>query len=364
MSDWVSRFLAHAKRGGITEQSVKYYEKHCHLTRDRYGLDLESCSEDEFTAVLDELSKLSRSYYRQWVVFLRRVLKFLKRFDLLEVAVLPKSEDRATKIRSKVLSREEIERLIREAPDLQDRLLVELLYESGARLGEIYNLKIKDVGFDEYGAIIWLSGKSGTRKRRIYSAVPDLRRHLNEHPEKNDPNTRLFHYSHDRRSGKFHIWTLYNRIRALGNQILGKNIHPHMFRHTRATEDSKYFTDREMMLMMGWRKADQISIYSHLSMRDVEDKDLVLHGLKPKEEILKPITTIKKCPKCNEENAPIAIYCNKCGTTLTQGTGQQDTKDIVEQIIKNPEAFKLLRDAMVEIVGAKLAPIEQKGKEN
>ncbi|MGB6680215.1 MAG: hypothetical protein WBF08_02680, partial [Candidatus Bathyarchaeia archaeon] len=45
-----------------------------------------------------------------------------------------------------------------------------------------------------------------------------------------------------------------------------------------------------------------------------------------------------------------------------QSTPTQDTKELAQQIIKNPEAFKVLQDAMVEIVGAKLAPIEGKRK--
>ncbi|MFC1507189.1 hypothetical protein ACFLQ6_09000 [Thermoproteota archaeon] len=45
-----------------------------------------------------------------------------------------------------------------------------------------------------------------------------------------------------------------------------------------------------------------------------------------------------------------------------QSTPTQDTKELAQQIIKNPEAFKVLQDAMVEIVGAKLAPIERERK--
>ncbi len=37
-------------------------------------------------------------------------------------------------------------------------------------------------------------------------------------------------------------------------------------------------------------------------------------------------------------------------------------KELAEHIIKNPEAFKVLQDAMVEIVGAKLVPVEQERK--
>jgi ribosomal protein L37AE/L43A len=38
--------------------------------------------------------------------------------------------------------------------------------------------------------------------------------------------------------------------------------------------------------------------------------------LKKKEDILRPITGVQRCPKCQEENAPVAIYCTKCGNTL------------------------------------------------
>jgi hypothetical protein len=45
-----------------------------------------------------------------------------------------------------------------------------------------------------------------------------------------------------------------------------------------------------------------------------------------------------------------------------QLTVLQDTKQLAEQIIKNPEEFKVPRDTMVDIVGAKLASVEQKEK--
>jgi ribosomal protein L40E len=97
---------------------------------------------------------------------------------------------------------------------------------------------------------------------------------------------------------------------------LGRPIHPHQFRHTRATEDCRYFTDREMMMLFGWKRPDMEGVYSHLSMRDVEDKDLVLHGLKRKEEVLRPLVKIQVCAECSQENAPVAIYCVKCGAVL------------------------------------------------
>ena len=90
-----------------------------------------------------------------------------------------------------------------------------------------------------------------------------------------------------------------------------------MFRHSRATEDSRAFTDREMMMLYGWKNPAMVSVYSHLSLPDVDEKDLVLHGLKSREEIFKPLMQVQICVKCGTENAPIAVYCRKCGESLT-----------------------------------------------
>ena len=68
-------------------------------------------------------------------------------------------------------------------------------------------------------------------------------------------------------------------------------------------------------MLFGWKRPDMVGVYSHLSMRDVEDKDLVLHGMKRKEEVLRPLVKIQVCAECSQENAPVAIYCVQCGST-------------------------------------------------
>jgi integrase len=51
---------------------------------------------------------------------------------------------------------------------LQDRLIFELLDETGGRRGEIASLRIKDIQFEKIGdtltAILWLNGKTGVRR--------------------------------------------------------------------------------------------------------------------------------------------------------------------------------------------------------
>jgi ribosomal protein L40E len=50
-----------------------------------------------------------------------------------------------------------------------------------------------------------------------------------------------------------------------------------------------------------------------------------------KEEILRPIIQIQKCKLCGTENAPIAVYCNKCGQILASAVDEK-TLQRIEQL--------------------------------
>jgi ribosomal protein L40E len=104
-----------------------------------------------------------------------------------------------------------------------------------------------------------------------------------------------------------------------------------------------------MMTLFGWKRPDMVSVYSHLSMRDVDDKDLILHGLKTKEDVLKPLVQVQRCLRCNEENAPIAIYCAKCGNVLP------DTKMTLSSILQDPKFIDALTQNQQFIASLKKA---------
>lgn len=344
---WTKDFLDSCARRGIRPKTAESYAMILHILTNHYAIDFQNATEGEILQGLDKVrAENELSTYGAYVGFAKRALTFLNRKDVAERIENPRKPDRATKIKEQLLTDQEIAKLIQKAPTLFQRLLVELLSESGAREGEIVNLKIRDVQFDEYSAILSLTGKTGTRKRRIFAAVPDLRRYLNDHPQRTDPNAALFLNKYGRPLTENR---LYGTIRELGYRILEKPIHPHQFRHSRATADSRNYTDREMMMLFGWDTPEMIGVYSHLSMRDVDDKELVLHGLKRREEILKPLVQIQRCAQCNEENAPLAMYCLKCGSVLSNQSNVemilQDQK-FIQGLAQNPVFIDALRKAL------------------
>jgi integrase/recombinase XerD len=59
-----------------------------------------------------------------------------------------------------------------------------------------------------------------------------------------------------------------------------KKIHPHLFRHSRATYMANYLTEAQMNAYFGWiQGSDMPSICVHLSGRDIDDAVLKANGI-------------------------------------------------------------------------------------
>jgi integrase/recombinase XerD len=53
-----------------------------------------------------------------------------------------------------MLGQEDIEKLINACLTNRDRTLISFLYESGVRKGELLSIRIENINFDEYGAVV------------------------------------------------------------------------------------------------------------------------------------------------------------------------------------------------------------------
>jgi site-specific recombinase XerC len=58
--------------------------------------------------------------------------------------------------------------------NMRDKALISLLYDSGCRISELLTMDRKDLGFDQYGAKITVSGKTGVRAVRIVGGFRHL----------------------------------------------------------------------------------------------------------------------------------------------------------------------------------------------
>lgn len=222
------------------------------------------------------------------------------------------------KLPEDILTVDEVKRIIDAADNPRDQAMVAIFYDTGARLGEILSLNQKNVITDEYGLYIVVTGKTGMRRIRLTVSIPYVKQLLNTHPRKGD-NSPLFTTQCKPRMSEPHCQQTLKRLADKAG--IKKNVHPHIFRHSRMTHLAGDLTEQQLKIYAGWTGDSRMAgTYVHLSGADVDNRILELAGMKSpdesreKNEALKPIT----CSRCEEVNAATNVLCVRCGLPLTE----------------------------------------------
>ncbi len=260
-----------------------------------------------------------------------------------------------------ILNQLEIKRMIKAAPSFRDKAIIAVLYESAMRIGEFLSLKIRNVGFDKYGAILILPKncpglKTGSRRIRLIDSTPYLLNWINAHPE-DDPEAPL--WMGNRRVG-LKITQVQFIIKKYAEKAdIKKRVHPHLFRHSRLTHLSNVLNEMELRIYAGWtRKSTMPAIYLHLGGGDVDKKLLEHRGLLKEEEKLeaeeKPLQPVK-CVRCGTVNPADAKFCFKCSMSLTLKAAmelegkREHTDDLMDRFLDDPETRELFKRKLTEM---------------
>ena len=86
-----------------------------------------------------------------------------------------------------LLTEEDIQKLLRVTVHPRDKAFVSILWESGARISEIGNMKIGNIAFDVHGTVITVQGKTDSRKIRLLFSTQYLSTWLGSHPLRDNP---------------------------------------------------------------------------------------------------------------------------------------------------------------------------------
>lgn len=267
-----------------------------------------------------------------------------------------KKKDQPKVQASDILTEKEVDELIKVAEHPRDKAFISMLYEIGARIGEIGTLRIKDISKDKHSFIIDLKGKTGHRSVRIVESDPLLSAWLNAHPLKDNPNAPLWLLMGDRNKNKR---MEYRALRALVLRLtkrakLKKRIYPHLFRHSRVTHllKNKQINESQAKVYFGWTPdSTMLSEYSHLTSQDVNNAMLEIHGIRTEEKPVKE-ERIKQCRRCGAINRKNDSFCGKCGSILDPKTAMEFDRrrkgadEVLEAVVKNPKAKSLFATAL------------------
>lgn len=125
---------------------------------------------------------------------------------------------------------------ILERNGLRDLAIISLLYDTGARVQELIDLKIQDIRFDSPSTVT-LHGK-GNKVRQV-PIMNNTKKVVKKYIETDckKPNQYLFESGKNRkftRNGIFYIINKYTEKARKFSSLIPKKVFPHMFRHTKA----------------------------------------------------------------------------------------------------------------------------------
>ena len=166
-----------------------------------------------------------------------------------------------------VISDEDIERLRDKCTCQRDLAMIDLLYSTGIRVGELVNLNISDVDFESRECVVF--GKGGKERKVYFDAKAKL--HLQKYIDsRTDSNPALF-VTLDSPYDRLKISGVEIRMRELGRSVKISRIHPHKFRRTMATRAiDKGMPIEQVQKILGHSQIDTTMQYAMVNQNNVK----------------------------------------------------------------------------------------------
>lgn len=166
-----------------------------------------------------------------------------------------------------IISDEAIEKLRDACSCIRDKAMIDLLYSTGIRVGELVKLNISDIDFEERECVVF--GK-GDKERRVYFDAK-AKLHLQEYIDSRQDNNPALFVSLDAPYDRLKISGVEIRVRELGKKANLKKIHPHKFRRTMATRAiDKGMPIEQVQKILGHSQIDTTMQYAIVNQTNVK----------------------------------------------------------------------------------------------
>jgi integrase len=341
----------------ITELRIS---KYINLLRHLSALLAKSFDEATVIDVKSVVADINGSEYSAWTkndykVTLKKFYKWLKKTsddqEPAETSWIKTGHPKNGILPEELLTEDDIGKLAKAAENSRDRAFVECAYETGGRVGELLNLRRKHVQFDDIGAVLIFSGKTGDRRVRLITTAPALSQWMLDHPSE-DPEAPLWVTLGDRNRGaSLDYGAARYALQSLAEKAkIKKRINPHSFRHARASYLANHLTEQQLGQYLGWTAGSRMpGVYVHLSGRDTDSALLKMYGIETKENRKEQAKlTPLKCSRCKQMNDPTVRFCAKCGLPLRLEVAMEveaerkQADDIMNRLLDDPEVRSYL----------------------
>lgn len=267
----IESFISSKQIEGCSDRTIKYYKEIIDKFNDSFDKSIKRITTEEIRNYLSNYKEMS-TCGSTTIDNIRRVLSsffsWLEDEDYIIKSPIRRIHRIKTPITVKeVLTDENLEKLRDECENIRDLSLIELLISTGMRVGELVNLNISNLNFEDRSCIVL--GK-GNKEREVYFDAK-TKLHLKEYISKrNDTNDALFvslREPHQRLS----ISGIELIVRNLGVNTNINKVHPHKFRRTLATMAiDKGMPVEQVQKLLGHVKIETTMHYAMVNQSNVK----------------------------------------------------------------------------------------------
>ena len=269
-AEYLALYLNAKKIEGCSERTIQYYR----VTIERM-----------LQSVTDPIRKMTTEEIRQYLVEYQQINNCSKvtvdnvRRNISSFFAWLEEEDyilkspmkRIHKIKTKqqvkeIISDEAIEQLRDHCKCPRDLAMIDLLYSTGIRVGELVNLNREDIDFEARDCVVF--GK-GDKERRVYFDAK-AKLHLQVYLDSRTDNNPALFVSLDAPYDRLKISGVEIRLRELGRSLQLNRIHPHKFRRTMATRAiDKGMPIEQVQKILGHSQIDTTMQYAIVNQNNV-----------------------------------------------------------------------------------------------
>lgn len=270
--EYLDMFVAAKRIEGCSERTIEYYRVTINNLFKAISIPVRQITTDDLREYLTKY-QTKNSCSKVTVDNIRRNLSSFFSWLEDEDHILKSPIRRIHKVRTgtkvkDTLTDENIELLRDNCIEKRDLAIIDLLYSTGIRVGELVNLNISDINFEERECVVY--GK-GNKERRVYFDARS-KIHLQEYlKSRTDSNDALF-VTLDNPHERLKISGVEIRLRKLGRKLNIEKVHPHKFRRSMATKAiDKGMPIEQVQRLLGHQQIDTTMHYAMVNQNNVKN---------------------------------------------------------------------------------------------
>ena len=267
----VDDFVAAKRIEGCSEKTLKYYRTTIEAMETSIDKNIRHIQTEDLRSYLTDYQSKNQSS-RVTIDNIRRILSSFFSWLEDEDYILKSPVRRIHKVKTatnikETYTDEELEKMRDNCTELRDLAIIDLLYSTGIRVGELVNLNIDDIDLEGRECVVY--GK-GDKERKVYFDAK-AKIHLQKYFESRADNNPALFVTLDAPHERLKISGVEIRIRELGRKLGLQKIHPHKFRRTMATRAiDKGMPIEQVQKILGHSQIDTTMQYAIVNQSNVK----------------------------------------------------------------------------------------------